>query len=70
VIGHEQEVGRTLAAQNQVLLAYVRRRLKTAGDAEDVAQEAIMRAPTAWLGWKPWPLVEATRTAALFGGLG
>ena len=43
MIGHEQEVGRTLAAQNRVLLAYVRRRLTTAGDAEDVAQEAIMR---------------------------
>jgi len=43
LIGHEHEVGRTLAAQNQVLLAYVRRRLTTAGDAEDVAQEAIMR---------------------------
>ncbi len=43
VISHEQEVGRTLAAQNRVLLAYVRRRSATAGDAEDVAQEAIMR---------------------------
>jgi RNA polymerase sigma-70 factor (ECF subfamily) len=43
VLSHEQEVGRTLAAQNRVLLAYVRRRLATAADAEDVAQEAIMR---------------------------
>ena len=43
MIGHEREVGRTLAAQNQVLLAYVRRRLATAVDAEDVAQEAITR---------------------------
>jgi RNA polymerase sigma-70 factor (ECF subfamily) len=42
VISHEQEVGRALAAQNRVLLAYVRRRA-TKGDAEDVAQEAIMR---------------------------
>ena len=43
MISHEQEVGRALAAQNRVLLAYVRRRLAIAGDAEDVAQEAIMR---------------------------
>ena len=43
VLSHEQEVGRTLAAQNRILLAYVRRRLATAADAEDVAQEAIMR---------------------------
>lgn len=43
MVSHEQEVGRALAAQNRVLLAYVRRRLTTAGDAEDVAQEAIMR---------------------------
>ena len=43
VISHEQEVGRTLAAQNRALLAYVRRRSATAGDAEDVAQEAILR---------------------------
>ena len=43
VISHEQEVGRTLATQNRVLLAYVRRRSATAGDAEDVAQEAIVR---------------------------
>jgi RNA polymerase sigma-70 factor (ECF subfamily) len=46
VISHEQEVGRTLAAQNRVLLAYVRRRSATAGDAEDVAQEAILRVLT------------------------
>jgi DNA-directed RNA polymerase specialized sigma24 family protein len=46
VMSHEQEVGRTLAAQNRVLLAYVRRRLATAADAEDVAQEAIMRVLT------------------------
>nr|WP_232792759.1 sigma-70 family RNA polymerase sigma factor [Caulobacter hibisci] len=43
VIGNEQEVGRTLATQNRILLAYVRRRLATAVDAEDVAQEAILR---------------------------
>ena len=43
MISHEQEVGRTLAAQNRVLLAYVRRRSAAAGDAEDVVQEAIMR---------------------------
>ena len=43
MISHEQEVGRTLAAQNRALLAYVRRRSATAGDAEDVAQEAILR---------------------------
>ncbi|MNR92794.1 putative RNA polymerase sigma factor FecI [compost metagenome] len=43
MISHEHEVGRTLAAHNRVLLAYIRRRLATAGDAEDVAQEAIMR---------------------------
>ncbi|MFK0300545.1 RNA polymerase sigma factor [Brevundimonas sp. NPDC090276] len=42
MISHEQDVGRTLAAQNRVLLAYVRRRLATS-DAEDVAQEAILR---------------------------
>lgn len=43
MISHEQEVGRALAAQNRVLLAYVRRRSAARGDAEDVAQEAIMR---------------------------
>lgn len=43
MIVHEQEVGRTLAAQNRVLLAYVRRRLTPGSDAEDVAQEAILR---------------------------
>jgi len=43
VISHEQEVGRALAAQNRVLLAYVRRRSAATGDAEDVAQEAIVR---------------------------
>lgn len=43
MISHEQEVGRALAAQNRVLLAYVRRRSAATGDAEDVAQEAIMR---------------------------
>lgn len=43
MISHEQEVGQALAAQNRVLLAYVRRRLTTAADAEDVSQEAILR---------------------------
>lgn len=46
MIGHEQEVGRALATHNRALLAYVRRRLAKAGDAEDVAQEAIMRVLT------------------------
>ena len=40
---HEQEVGRALVTHNRALLAYVRRRLAVAGDAEDVAQEAMMR---------------------------
>lgn len=43
MLSNEQEVGRALAAQNRLLLAYVRRRLAIAADAEDVAQEAIMR---------------------------
>lgn len=45
MISHEQEVGRALASQNRVLLAYVRRRSE-AGEAEDVAQEAIARVLT------------------------
>ena len=43
MISHEQKVGQVLAAQNRVLLAYVRRRSAATGDAEDVAQEAIAR---------------------------
>lgn len=43
MLSHEREVGQTLAAQNRVLLAYVRRRLSTVVDAEDVAQEAMTR---------------------------
>ena len=46
VIGHEREVGRTLAAQNRALLSYVRRRSASVGDAEDVTQEAIVRVLT------------------------
>jgi len=43
VVSHEQEVGRALVAHNRTLLAYVRRRLRSAADAEDVAQEAMAR---------------------------
>lgn len=42
-MSHEQEVRRALVSENRRLLAYVRRRLKSAADAEDVAQEAILR---------------------------
>lgn len=43
MISHEQEVGRALVTHNRALLAYVRRRLASAADAEDVTQEAILR---------------------------
>lgn len=43
MVSHEQEVGRALVAHNRTLLAYVRRRLRSAADAEDVVQEAMVR---------------------------
>lgn len=43
VVSYEQEVGRALVAHNRTLLAYVRRRLRSAVDAEDVVQEAMAR---------------------------
>jgi RNA polymerase sigma factor (sigma-70 family) len=43
VSSHEQEVGRALVLHNRTLLAYVRRRLRSAADAEDVVQEAMAR---------------------------
>ncbi|MFN7129504.1 MAG: RNA polymerase sigma factor [Brevundimonas sp.] len=43
MVSHEHEVGQALVAHNRALLAYVRRRLASTADAEDVAQEAILR---------------------------
>lgn len=43
MVSHEHEVGRALVTHNRALLSYVRRRLASAADAEDVAQEAILR---------------------------
>lgn len=43
MVSHEQEVGRALATHSRTLLAYVRRRVSSGADAEDVAQEAVMR---------------------------
>lgn len=42
-VSHEHEVGQALVTHNRALLAYVRRRLASSADAEDVAQEAILR---------------------------
>ncbi|MFN6982011.1 MAG: sigma factor, partial [Brevundimonas sp.] len=42
-MSHEHEVGQALVTHNRALLAYVRRRLASSADAEDVAQEAILR---------------------------
>ena len=43
VVSHEEEVGRALVAHNRTLLSYVRRYLRSAADAEDVVQEAMLR---------------------------
>lgn len=43
MVSHEEEVGRALVAHNRTLLSYVRRYLRSAADAEDVVQEAMLR---------------------------
>lgn len=43
VVSHEEEVGRALVTHNRTLLSYVRRYLRSAADAEDVVQEAMLR---------------------------